>query len=142
MKKHFCVSVYIYDDVTQKFLLVKHKKMQKWVQPGGHVEENEDPEEAAIRECFEETGLKVELEGKRIPRQQDYILPLAIQNNEVNSEHYHMDFVYKARLKEKNNPIQNIEETDGIGWFSLEEIKKLETFKDVIEWCEYIKRGE
>ena len=81
MEKHFCVSVYVYDEKEQKVLLVKHKKMGLWVQPGGHVEPNESMEEAAIREVYEETGLTVELLGKRVPRDCDYILPLAIQKN-------------------------------------------------------------
>ena len=50
MQQHFCVSVFIYDKDTDTFLLVLHKKMQKWVQPGGHIEMNENPEEASIRE--------------------------------------------------------------------------------------------
>lgn len=79
MKKHFCVSVYVYNPKNSKFLLVKHRKAGKWLQPGGHVEPNEDPEEAALRETFEETGLRVKLVGKRFPRKQDFILPLALQ---------------------------------------------------------------
>ena len=94
IEKHFCVSVFIYDKHNKKTLLVHHKKMGVWVQPGGHVEMNESPEEAAKREVFEETGLKIKLLGERKPRTCDYILPLAIQKNVINDEHIHMDFVY------------------------------------------------
>ena len=59
IEKHFCVSVYVYDKTNKKFLLVHHKKLGVWVQPGGHVELNESPEEAAIREVYEETGINV-----------------------------------------------------------------------------------
>lgn len=140
MEQHFCVSVYIYNPQNQKFLLIKHKKMGKWVQPGGHIELNENPEEAAIREVFEETGLKVELIGKRIPREEDFILPLAIQKNIVKDNHIHIDFVYVAKIISNNEIKQNIEETDGIDWFSLEEINNpnFETFNDVKEWCQTI----
>ena len=140
MEKHFCVSVYIYDEITRKILLVKHKKMGMWVQPGGHIEPNETPEEAAVRETYEETGLNVELLGKRKPRDIDFIVPLAIQNNKVKEDHYHMDFVYLAKVIGDNNLIKNEDETDGIAWFTLEEVKKegFKTFDDVIEWFEYI----
>jgi len=143
MEKHFCVSVYVYDDKNDKMLLVKHKKMGKWVQPGGHIEANESPEEAAIRETFEETGLKVELIGERKPRDIDFIIPLAIQNNKVKDDHYHMDFVYVAKVVGNNELVKNEEETDGIAWFSLEDVKKegFETFDDVIEWFEYIRNN-
>ena len=45
MEKHFTTSVYVYNTETKKFLFIKHKKLQKWLQPGGHIEENENPEE-------------------------------------------------------------------------------------------------
>jgi 8-oxo-dGTP pyrophosphatase MutT (NUDIX family) len=38
-------------------LLLFHARLSLWVQPGGHVEEDEGPEEAALREAREETGL-------------------------------------------------------------------------------------
>ena len=61
MEKHFCVSVYVINPNNGNFLLMNHKKLGKWVQPGGHIELNEDPEEAAIRETFEETGIPIKL---------------------------------------------------------------------------------
>jgi len=36
-----------------------HPKLKKWLPPGGHVEENESPPEAATREVKEETGLEI-----------------------------------------------------------------------------------
>ncbi len=43
-----------------KVLLVKHKKLRIWLNPGGHIDEGELPHEAAEREFFEETGIRVE----------------------------------------------------------------------------------
>ena len=37
-----------------------HKRLQQWLQPGGHVEAGETPWDAARREAAEETGLQVE----------------------------------------------------------------------------------
>lgn len=44
-------------------LLLKHRRLGIWVQPGGHIDAGETPWEAAIREVSEETGLQVELSG-------------------------------------------------------------------------------
>jgi len=43
----------------KKVLLIKHKKLGIWLNPGGHIDEGELPHQAAEREFFEETGVKV-----------------------------------------------------------------------------------
>lgn len=58
MKKEFTSSVYLIEN--QMVLLIYHLKLQKWLSPGGHVEANETPAEAAKREVLEETGLEIE----------------------------------------------------------------------------------
>ncbi|MDR2063485.1 MAG: NUDIX domain-containing protein [Candidatus Nomurabacteria bacterium] len=140
MQKHFCVEVYVYNRKKQQFLLVHHKKLGKWVQPGGHVDPEESPEEAAIREVKEETGLDVCLIGKRVPRASDYILPLALQKNVISKDHIHMDFVYLAETRGCRKAVLNQAESHGIGWFSLQEIldPSFNTFDDVRWWCEKI----
>jgi len=40
-------------------VLHRHRRLLRWLQPGGHVEEGELPPGAALRECVEETGLPV-----------------------------------------------------------------------------------
>lgn len=42
---------------NNKLLLVHHKKLDKWLAPGGHIESNETPDQAVRREVKEETGL-------------------------------------------------------------------------------------
>ncbi len=42
-----------------KVLLIKHKKLNMWLTPGGHVDERELPHQTAEREFLEETGIKV-----------------------------------------------------------------------------------
>ena len=45
-----------------------------------------------------------------------------------------------AKVIGNNNLVQNVEETDGIKWYSIDEINNInfETFDDVREWCTYI----
>lgn len=40
-------------------VLLKHKRLGMWLQPGGHVDPGETPWEGALREATEETGLAV-----------------------------------------------------------------------------------
>jgi 8-oxo-dGTP pyrophosphatase MutT (NUDIX family) len=46
--------------------MLKHKKLGKWLPPGGHIEPNELPDDAACREVLEETGLKVASGGLKV----------------------------------------------------------------------------
>lgn len=44
-------------DETGRILLHRHKRLGRWLQPGGHLDPGEDPAQAAVRETREETGL-------------------------------------------------------------------------------------
>ena len=139
IERHFNVTVYVLNQETKKFLLVKHKKIGKWLAPGGHIEANETSDNAALRETKEETGLTVNLIGERLPRKTDLVRPFGIQLNVIKpEEHEHMDLIYLA-IPEPGQITMNKEETDGIEWFSLEQIKNpsFDTFDDTRQWCEY-----
>jgi 8-oxo-dGTP diphosphatase len=53
----------IYDKEKKEVVLVKRKRDNLWVIPGGMIDEGETPEQACIREVFEEAGLRVEIIG-------------------------------------------------------------------------------
>lgn len=139
--RHFCASVLVINPEDKKILLVRHKKFGKWVQPGGHIEENEFPEEAALREVFEETGIKVQLIGDRFPREDDFIRPLAVQRNRSKQGHIHIDFFYHANPVGSIEPIINLAESTDIGWFSLDEVLEMEdVFDDIKISFDYLIR--
>ncbi|MBP3920269.1 MAG: NUDIX domain-containing protein [Bacilli bacterium] len=134
--RHFCASAYIIDPSTLKILLVKHKKWNKWVQPGGHIEHDEFPEETAVREAYEETGIKIKLLGERFPREEDFIKPLGIQKNRT-STGIHIDFIYPAiPLNHKELVISD--ESSNIGWFTREQLENLNVFPDIKITMDYI----
>jgi len=54
--------------VENKVLLIKHRKLNIWLCPGGHIEQDEMPHLAAEREFFEETGIKVKASFGQLPR--------------------------------------------------------------------------
>jgi len=54
---HFTASCYIVDG-TGRLLLHHHRRLDRWLQMGGHVEPGELPDEAALREGCEESGLR------------------------------------------------------------------------------------
>lgn len=141
MAKHFCASVFIINPEDKKILLIKHKKNRKWTQPGGHIEYDETPEEAALREVYEETGLKVKLLGDRFPREEDYIRPLGIQKNRHSNGETHVDIIYAAIPNHSTEEILNAEESDDIGWFSREELDSIDVFPDIKITMDYLLRN-
>jgi len=142
MKRHFCASAYIIDPNTKKILLVKHRKNGKWTQPGGHIENDETPEECALRESYEETGIKIKLIGERFPREEDFIRPLGIQKNRNNRGDLHIDIIYPAiPVNEEAEYVLNADESDGIGWFSRNDLDKIEVFPDIKITMDYILRN-
>lgn len=138
MKRHFCASVFIINPEDKKLLLVLHKKFNKWVQPGGHIEDNETPEEAAIREALEETGMEVELVGDHFPRETDFIRPLAVQRNIRKENNEHIDFMYLAVPKSDPKTLYISEESNSIKWFDREELVKYSVFEDILLTYDYI----
>ncbi len=62
MQRHFTATAFVIDS-RGRTLLLWHKRLQRWMPPGGHLDENETPEDAAMRECKEETNLDVEILG-------------------------------------------------------------------------------
>ena len=99
MIKHFTSTVFIVHN--QKIALHWHKKVCEWLPAGGHIDKNETPVEAGIREVNEEMGIEVkiisnsnynfdEIETVPVP---EAILIESVRDDDI-GEHQHIDFVY------------------------------------------------
>ena len=139
--RHFCASAYIINPENKKLLLVKHKKYNKWLQPGGHIEENETPEEAAVREVYEETGVKSTLIGEHFPREDDLIRPLGVQYNRKENGDRMIDMVYVGKPNNPEEPLKISDESNDIGWFSRHDLEEMSVFPDVKISFDYILRN-
>lgn len=138
MKRHFCASIFIVKPENRKILLVKHKKFNKWVQPGGHIENEETPEEAALREAYEETGLRIRLIGERFPRESDFIRPLGIQKNMNDKGDLHIDIIYVGEPKNEYHEEFDKNESYAIKWFTRAELEHYDVFPDIKITYDYI----
>ncbi len=143
-----------------KILLIKHKKAGIWLCPGGHIEENELPHQAVEREFLEETGIKAQAisSGLQINDSSRETVPAPFHMNlhwvcQDNYEHrvhgstltqyakkhwskgceMHFGMSYLMQIVGDNTYTQNVEETDGIGWFSKKEASELLTEKMIRE---------
>jgi len=138
MIRHFTASAIIIKD--SRVLLVFHKKYQKWIQPGGHVDPNETPPEAACREAFEETGLHIELLSQEniwvdYPNARSIERPYACLLENIPSfkeepPHQHIDLFYVARPV-SDQEVLNLREVEKLKWFSLSELLLLKEGEDI-----------
>ena len=132
--RDFTASSFIVNK-NSEVLLMKHSKLGKWIQPGGHIEGDETPDEAARRETREEVGLKIEfLEKADIQSDQSENLPRPFNVNlhNISEDHMHCDFNYLAR------PVEEVEAThshehDSQKWFSKEELEDLEEIPENVQ---------
>jgi ADP-ribose pyrophosphatase YjhB (NUDIX family) len=137
--RHFTVAVFVVHQ--RRVLLHYHRKLGKWLPPGGHIEDNELPDEAALREVREETGVEVELVGPfglaeppvDAPRQ--LIVPAGIQVEPIYAGHEHIDLVYFAR------PVGPVEidvalaESDQVAWYGAEDLPGLGASEEIQTWA-------
>lgn len=98
-KIDFTVAIFVVHN--GKVLLVHHRQLDKWLPLGGHIELQEDPEAAALREAKEESGLVVELVGERPPTTgpgtRALIAPRFLDIHRISDTHEHIGMIYWAR---------------------------------------------
>lgn len=137
MNREFCASAFVVNPIDKKILLCHHKTFNRWVQPGGHIELGETPEETALRETYEETGVRIKLIGERFPREDDFLRPLGIQRNRGKDGSLHVDITYVGIPLSQDNVIGD-DEIDRYAWFSMEELNDLDVFQDIKISYQYI----
>jgi 8-oxo-dGTP pyrophosphatase MutT (NUDIX family) len=130
--RHFTASAIVLDD-NDRALLVHHNKIGLWLYPGGHIDPNEDPAQAALREVREETGIHADVISDRpfahaavatIPPPFT-ILEMDVQDAKV-GHHGHIDLIYVCRPVAGNMRPQEAE-VGGVQWVPVAEIAGLPT---------------
>jgi ADP-ribose pyrophosphatase YjhB (NUDIX family) len=110
---------------AQRVLLVYHTQLQKWLPLGGHIELDEDPEQALFREIREESGLEVDIlsqkpverfEGKKF-----LYPPTYLDVHPITPTHHHIGLVYFATATSAQVTLA-AHEHDAIRWFSETEL--------------------
>ena len=137
MDRHFTASAIIISN--GKVLLIWHKKSNQWLYPGGHVEPNESPDEAVIREVKEETGLDCQIMSDAVYHYQANDVfslphPIAILDEVIDSEtqHRHIDYVYQCVVNSDNVQLNQIEAAH-YTWFFKNQLPDLSLPPDLLD---------
>jgi len=122
----FTVAAYIVH--ADKVLLVHHKQLDKWLPVGGHIELNEDPEQALYREIEEETGLtrgQIAVLSEKPARLSDttefLLTPRYLDIHRISDSHRHIGMVYIVQSKTVKVRLA-IEEHREARWFDQNEL--------------------
>ena len=124
---HVTASALIVDPASRRLLLHYHKRLRRWLQVGGHLEDETDPAVAALREAREETGLPdlvfypansppapVDIDIHRIPATAS--MP----------QHLHLDFRYLLLTRQPSWLRPAAGESTFFRWLSFAEAARLD----------------
>lgn len=135
-KIDFTVAIFVVRE--GRVLVIHHRKLNAWLPLGGHIELDEDPEIAALREAREECGLEVELIGERPPTTgpgtRALIAPRFLDIHRITDTHEHIGMIYWARPKPGSVRLA-AEEHHDIRWCTPGELDHLAPpMSDAVKW--------
>lgn len=117
---HFTGSALVVDPSTDRVLVLFHRKLQRWLQPGGHADGNANMPATALREATEETGI----DGLRV------VLPVVdLDIHEVRPPgepaHLHLDLRFLVLAPARAMPTGN-HESEALRWVAFDELPDVE----------------
>lgn len=119
---HMTASCWVLNVQTSQVLLLFHKKLQKWLQPGGHCDGNQNIREVAEKELEEETGLRISSDDLAIFDVDIHTIP---QKGEI-AEHEHFDVRFLFKF-DGSQTAQVNHESEGLQWVSISDLVGDET---------------
>jgi len=141
--RHFTATAYIVNDGATA--LHEHERLGVRLPPGGHVDRDELPHEAALREVHEETGLDAELVATESsitgPNTRGLPEPAHLMLHDINLHedgsvgHQHVDHLYYARVDSREISPNGTDEVepDGWRWYTPAELSASDLQRDVID---------
>ena len=137
---HVTGSAFVISPDGGRCLLVHHRKLGAWLQPGGHADGDPDVAAVALREAREETGLErlafAGDGGDRLPFDLD-VHRIPARAGEPEHEHHDVRFLLAADPQE---PPRASPESNAVRWFALEELAGLGVDESVLRMAAKVQR--
>lgn len=127
---HLTASGWVVHGASQSVLLTHHRKLDKWLQLGGHADGDPDLPAVAAREIVEESGLRAfSAEG-------DPNVPFDIDIHEIPPygrvpRHLHYDLRFAYRAPEQAPPVVSDESHD-VAWVPLSQLEQFTTEESMV----------
>lgn len=126
--RHLTSSVLVMTPDKKEVLLLFHEKLQKWLQPGGHLEEGENPLEGAMRECLEETNIVATITEENLLDVDIHRIP----EYKGIREHDHYDLRFLVLTKKEEVP-------EGLQWIELGDLAHFTKEPSILRMIEKAK---
>lgn len=115
---HFTASAWILSPDADAVLLTHHKKLQRWLQLGGHIEADQSLTQAALREAYEESGLaQLDLLDSALFDLDVHAIPARADE----PQHWHYDLRFLLRATDLHYTVSA--ESHQLAWLSLQELQ-------------------
>jgi 8-oxo-dGTP pyrophosphatase MutT (NUDIX family) len=114
---HLTGSAWLVSKDGERALLMHHRKLNRWLQPGGHADGSADLAQVSLREAEEETGLLDLIVQPEIFDLDRHLIPA----RGLEKEHFHYDVRFIVRATESEEFVQN-EESLALAWFDIKEL--------------------
>jgi 8-oxo-dGTP pyrophosphatase MutT (NUDIX family) len=122
---HLTASAFVLSPDGSRVLLLHHRKLERWLQPGGHAEAGErSGEGVALREAQEETGIAELRLHPDAPRPVDVDVH-AIPARGGEPAHLHLDLRYVVMAPMTAALLRSAKETNALRWFGWDELDGL-----------------
>jgi len=118
---HVTGSAWVVDRALKHVLLTHHRKLDKWLQLGGHADGDGDIRRVALREATEESGLQAIVPAREGIYDVD-VHEIPARGAEAAHYHYDMRFAFFA---DPEQALQVSEESHEVAWISLAAIEGL-----------------
>ncbi|QLB52564.1 NUDIX domain-containing protein [Streptococcus sanguinis] len=144
---HFTASAFVVSRKNHKILMVHHKVLKKYLQPGGHIEEEDlNPLLTARRELFEETGLTSEVLDYKRAEPLDDMIPFNISIHKIpenkhkrEKAHYHYDLQYLFFSENEMEVTIDKNESNLYEWVEWESFKNMPGYKNIAKKIENLE---
>lgn len=121
---HITASAWVISADASKHLLVHHRKLNKWLQPGGHADGDPDCGAVALKEAQEESGIAHLQHYSPTPIDLDvHLIPArkSADGQLIEDAHEHHDIRFLIQATTDAAPVVS-HESNEVGWFTEEEV--------------------
>ncbi len=115
---HVTGSAWIINPEGTHALMMHHRKLDRWFQPGGHCDGDPDVQAVAAKEALEETGLEVSPLSNAVLDVDVHVIPE--RKGVPEHKHYDVRFLFSAEMEKEE--LEHNEEANEVRWIALEKV--------------------